>query len=265
MDVILDSLLFFITSLAASIAGAVGGVGSGIMVKPILELASHLEIIHTMTAQEISLLSSLAVFTMAFTAFVQRRKNLEGFRFDVAISLAIGSTTGGFIGRAIFDMVGYNLAVAQGVVMIIVMGILLLHQIFESKITPLKLQRVPTYIILGTCLGMIAAFLGIGGGPLNLSSLNFFFSMDLKVAALYSLFVIMFAQGANLGSWWFRDGGWPNVEPHLIIAVVVGSVLGAIIGATLYKKMDAKALKKIYSGVLIFVILISIVNLMLLP
>ena len=130
-------------------------------------------------------------------------------------------------------------------------------------------------------LGMIAAFLGIGGGPLNLSALMLFAGMPLKAAALYSVFIILFAQGANLINWaipspwhtgtwplnylsfsWVSDAQpFPAVSIAIIATVVTASIIGAIIGATLYKKLNNSSLKKIYCSVLIFVLLVSVWNL----
>ena len=42
-------------------------------------------------------------------------------------------------------------------------------------------------------LGILSSFLGIGGGPINLVVLFFFFSMDTKTAAQNSLYTILFS------------------------------------------------------------------------
>ena len=44
---------------------------------------------------------------------------------------------------------------------------------------------------------MISAFLGIGGGPLNIAILYYFFSMPPKVIVKNSLFIILFSQAAS--------------------------------------------------------------------
>ena len=248
-------------SFVASIIGVVSGVGSGIMIKPALELATPLDILH------VNLFSGSAVFVMALTAIIRQRASLKDFKFRIGVPLAIGSAAGGVIGNIIFGRMGDDLAVVQSVLMLVVIGVLLLHQIFESKIKGFNFERVITYLILGVILGMTAAFLGIGGGPLNLSALGFFAGMNLATAALYSIFVITFAQGANLIRWGvFSADGFPAVDPALLIAVLVGSVVGALIGSSLYKKVKGtekgnSILKKMYSAVLIFVIIATVINL----
>jgi hypothetical protein len=256
-------IAILLVSFAASIIGTVSGVGSGIIVKPVLEFSMSA----SMNVIQISLFSSVAVFSMSLTAVARQRAALKNFEFKKGVPIAIGSIIGGIIGNLIFDIIAEAsgadvLAIAQAVSKIIVMGILLAHLIFESKIKTLKLERIAAYIILGVCLGIVAAFLGIGGGPLNLSALILFFSMNLKTAALYSMFIILFAQGANLIRWGvFSAGGFPEVPAELMTVVVIGSVAGALVGAALYKKVNSAILKKLYSGVLIFVIVLAAVNL----
>ena len=258
---IFQIILSFAVSLGAGIVGAVSGAGSGIIVRPVLDFFTEMPTYYT------SLLSSLAVFTMALTAFIKQGKNMKNVKIAVALPIAIGSTIGGTLGNLIFSTIRAAadvliLGIVQAVVMITVVGILLIHQVVEDRVTSFHWSGIPTFLMLGTVLGMIAAFLGIGGGPLNLSSLSFFASMNIKVAALYSIFIITFAQGANLTRWAFlTEAGWPDVSFYLIIAVVSGSIIGAFIGAGMYKKVDRRFLKMSYCGVLIFVILITTVNL----
>ena len=49
-------------------------------------------------------------------------------------------------------------------------------------------------VAVGLTLGIMSSFLGIGGGPINLVVLYFFFSMETKVAAQNSLYIILIFQ-----------------------------------------------------------------------
>ena len=55
------------------------------------------------------------------------------------------------------------------------------------------------YLIVSLFASIIGAICGIGGGPINLVVLYFFFSMTTKEAASNSIFVILFGQITNLG------------------------------------------------------------------
>ena len=53
-------------------------------------------------------------------------------------------------------------------------------------------------ILIGFFLGASSSFLGIGGGPINLVVLFYFFSMDTKTAAQNSLYIILISQISSL-------------------------------------------------------------------
>ena len=269
---ILAAIYYFFISFVSGIIGTIGGVGSGIFVRPLLEMSG-------LTAYHASLLSSLAVFSMAVTMVIKRARDIKAnVKMGVAIPIAIGSIIGGFVGNLIFRSVeglGANaLVTGQGALTMLVMGILLLHQVFKSKIKPLGWKSPFTFLTLGILLGMIAAFLGIGGGPLNLSSLNFFAGISLQSAAIYSVFIIMFTQGANLLRWgiqgllgYYGTWGWPAVTVYLILAVVIGSTIGSLVGTGIYARIKASekinsenVLRWVYIGVLIFVMILTAVN-----
>ena len=244
-----------------------------IIVKPVLDLTTPLD------AYYASLLSSLSVFAMALTMVIRQRRNIKlNIKLKIAIPITAGSIIGGIAGNFIFSAVqeigAGTLEIGQSVLMMLVMGILLLHQIYKSKIKHMHWQSVPTFLIMGTALGIIATFLGIGGGPLNLSSLNFFAAISLQGAALYSVFIIVFAQGASLLRWGLAGvtetgaWGWPAVAAHLVAAVIIGSTIGSLIGSGIYNKIKASerfnsenVLRWIYIAVLILVLVLSMVNL----
>jgi len=47
-------------------------------------------------------------------------------------------------------------------------------------------------------LGMFSAFLGIGGGPINVAVLCILFGFDLRNSARISVFIILFSQISGL-------------------------------------------------------------------
>ena len=268
----LTAIYYFFISFVSGIIGTIGGVGSGIFVRPLLEM-------HGLTAYYASLFSSLAVFSMAITMAIKRARDIRAnVQMGIAIPIAIGSIIGGFLGNIIFRQVEMidrvALVTGQLIITMLVMGILLLHQVFKAKIKPLNWKGAPTFLTLGIVLGMIAAFLGIGGGPLNLSSLNFFAGMGLQGAAIYSVFIISFTQGANLLRWgiqgligYYGTWGWPVVSVYLILAVVIGSTVGSLIGTGIYGKIKASkkinsenVLRWVYISVLISVMILTAVN-----
>ena len=84
-------------------------------------------------------------------------------------------------------------------------------------------------VLIGFTLGLLSAFLGIGGGPINLAVLSFFFSMDSKTAALNSLYIILYSQAASFLNTLVR-GTVPEFDWLVLIAMCVGGVLGGMLG-----------------------------------
>lgn len=73
---------------------------------------------------------------------------------------------------------------------------------------------------IGLVLGMSSAFLGIGGGPINLVVLFHFFSMPTKRAAQSSLYIILFSQATSTVAS-LATGGAAGVDKLFIGLMVV--------------------------------------------
>lgn len=85
----------------------------------------------------------------------------------------------------------------------------------------------------------MSAFLGIGGGPINLVVLAYFFSMDTKYAAANSLYIIMFSQFSSFAST-ILSGTVPEFTPLVLALMVFGGVTGGMVGSKVNKKISSK-------------------------
>ena len=99
--------------------------------------------------------------------------------------------------------------------------------------------------MIGLLLGIMSSFLGIGGGPINLVVLGYFFSMDTKTAAANSLYIILFSQTASLLAT-LLTASVPEFRIPALILMVAGGIGGGIVGRKLNKKMDNKAVDKLF-------------------
>ena len=68
----------------------------------------------------------------------------------------------------------------QAVFMVGMMTVVILYTLFSSRLESGHVKNKLACALLGGALGMLSAFLGIGGGPLNLAVLSLFFSMNTK-------------------------------------------------------------------------------------
>lgn len=109
-------------------------------------------------------------------------------------------------------------------------------------------------------LEIVSAFLGIGGGPLNVSLLFFLFSMDEKEAAKNSIFIILLLQAPSLLST-LAQHNIPSFAPHhFILMVTGGSGVRCLLGSSIGKRLDNYAVGKILIGLIFLIITINIYN-----
>ena len=83
----------------------------------------------------------------------------------------------------------------------------------------------------------MSSFLGIGGGPINLVVLYFFFSMDTKTAAANSLYIIFFSQLCSLLAT-LVTSSVPDFRWTVLALMAVGGLGGGVLGRRLNQRMS---------------------------
>ena len=249
----------FLLCLAASTIGGICGIGGGVVIKPVLDAMG------SMSVPTVSFLSGLTVLSMSLMSVWKNRKGRE---LDTrrSIPLGIGAAVGGVTGKHLFEIIR-TLAAADAVVgalQAVILGLLVLGTLIyvqnKTRISPRNVTHPLASVCIGLALGVCSSFLGIGGGPMNLAVLYYFFSMDTKKAAVNSILVILLSQTASLLSVLF-SGSVPAFEPLTLLAMVSAGILGGLISARLHKKLSARTTDKLFSGLLVVIIIICIYNL----
>ena len=253
-------MLFLIVSFLASTVGAICGIGGGVIIKPVLDML-HLETVTT-----ISFLSACTVLSM--TCYSVGRSMLAGERrvaLRTGTPLAIGAAVGGLLGKQLFtniralfagqDTVGAVQAVCLAA---ITLGTLA-YTVNKGRIHTRTVQGVPACAVIGLALGVMSSFLGIGGGPINLVVLFYFFSMDTKTAAANSLYIILFSQLASVLSTVFTSTV-PPFQPATLFLMAAGGIGGGMAGRALNRRMDEKMVDKLFIVLMAVIIGISIYN-----
>ena len=105
----------------------------------------------------------------------------------------------------------------------------------------------------------MSSFLGIGGGPINLVVLYFFFSMKTKQAAENSLYIIFFSQIASL-CYSVLTRSVPEFDIWLLVLMALGGICGGICGRALNKKIKDETVDKLFIGLMVVIILINVYN-----
>lgn len=252
--------LCFIIAILSSLIGSICGIGGGVLIKPILDFFK------VGSVSAISFLSGCTVLSMSFYSVgkaISAGENKVDLKTGTA--LAAGAAVGGVVGKQIFNAVenlfanGNTVGAVQSVCLLLITLGTLIYTLRKDKIKTLKIFSKFFCILIGFFLGIMSSFLGIGGGPINLVVLYFFFSMDTKTAAQNSLYIILFSQIASLIST-LATHTVPQFDWLTLIMMVIGGILGGALGRNLYKKMDNKAVEKLFIFLMIIIMGISAFN-----
>ena len=252
--------VFFLVSLLASAVGAICGIGGGVIIKPVLDLL-HLE-----TVQAISFLSGCTVLSMS--CYSVGRAMLSGERrvsLSTGTPLALGAAVGGLLGSQLFTAVKAmfenpnTVGAVQAVCLAAVTAGTLVYTVNKRRITTHRLSSWLACAVIGLALGCISSFLGIGGGPINLVVLYFFFSMDTKTAAANSLYIIFFSQLCSLLAT-ILTGAVPEFRWPVLALMAAGGLCGGVLGRKLNRRMKGEAVERLFIGLMAVIIGISLFN-----
>lgn len=253
-------VIFFLVALGASAVGAVCGIGGGVIIKPVLDLL-HLE-----TVSAISFLSGCTVLTMS--CYSVGKSLLAGEKrvsLRTGTPLAAGAAAGGLLGNQLFSLVRAlsdtpdRVGAVQAACLAAVTVGTLLYTLNKARIPTYRLRNKWACAAIGLALGCMSSFLGIGGGPINLVALYFFFSMDTKAAAANSLYIIFFSQLCSLLTT-LITASVPEFRWPVLALMAAGGLGGGILGRKLNRRMDGRAVERLFILLMAVIICISLFN-----
>lgn len=248
----------FIICFLASTIGGICGIGGGVIIKPVLDS------LQIMSVSSISFLSGLSVLSMSIVSML-KQKNKRIVELRTGTMLAVGAIIGGFFGNTIFQQMKTltqeeTVGMVQAIVLAAITTATFIYSMFLRESLPSYRVSHPVAVVsLGILMGVLSAFLGIGGGPINLAILYFAFSMDTKKAAANSLYIIMFSQIANLCTYVFRNT-IPEFDPTYLVLMVLAGMIGGILGSKINRQVSSAAVDRLFAGLLIAIVLICVYN-----
>lgn len=195
-----QSILLLGVTMLSSLAGAICGIGGGVIIKPVLDSLGF------MTVSQIGFLSGCTVLAMSILSVSKNlKRKIEKVNIPLLTVLAIGAAA-------------------------------------------------------GMLLGILSSFLGIGGGPMNLIVLAYFFSMTTKETVFGSLYIIMFSQAASLLQS-IGTGMLPEVRAEYLAVAALGGIAGGTVGSWISRRMEEQMVKKLFMIMLLIIIGINLYNL----
>ncbi len=254
------NIFYFFVSFLASIAGAICGIGGGVIIKPVLDMFGLASV------STISFLSGCTVLSMScYSVGKNIFSNESSVDFKVSTPLAIGAAIGGVAGKQLFSMIKNlfsnqdSVGMVQSVCLILITIGTFIYTIFKSKIKTHCIKSIGVCGIIGLVLGIMSSFLGIGGGPINLVVLFYFFSMDTKTSAQNSIYIILFSQITSLLTT-LATHSVPEFDLLALVLMVLGGVGGGIAGKYFNKRMNNHAVDKLFLYLMGVIIVISFFN-----
>ncbi|MGH0053588.1 MAG: sulfite exporter TauE/SafE family protein [Sphaerochaetaceae bacterium] len=252
-------IILVILTFAATVVGAISGIGGGVIIKPTMDALVNYPI------TTISFLSGNTVLAMTAVSLLRSRKDTITVDPVVGTPLALGGAIGGVVGKIVFSWIrlatGNNalIGMVQNIIMVVLTATVFLYVLRKATIHTLHVNHKGGAATLGVVLGVFSSFLGIGGGPINIMFLSFFFSMDSKHAALNSLYIIFFSQVANLITNIFQ-GSIPEFNLLLLLSMMVSGIMGAMVGRSISKHLENKHVDRLFMGVMLLIVVLSAYN-----
>lgn len=253
-------VIIVFVSLIASIIGAIAGIGGGVIIKPVLDSLGIMEV------AAISFLSGCTVLSMsAYNAARSLFSGDRGLKKEIAFPLGIGAAIGGVTGKYLFSFVSSlfentaRVGAVQSACLTLVTLLTFVYTIKPSILPSLNIKNFFLSVISGLVLGVLSAFLGIGGGPINLMALSILYSMNMKDAAQNSLMVIFLSQLASLIST-LATRSLPDFSILLLILMSLSGILGGILGRIFNKMLSSAQVRTIFLSAMFVIILLSIRN-----
>ncbi|MBO5339496.1 MAG: sulfite exporter TauE/SafE family protein [Oscillospiraceae bacterium] len=254
------SILFILVSFLASVVGCICGIGGGVIIKPVLD-AFGLYPVST-----ISFMSGCIVLSMtAYSVLKAQLAHESAIEKGTSTWLGIGAAAGGLAGKQLFDVVKGlfehpdTVGAVQAAALLAITLATAIYTANKARIPTIRVKNPGVCIMIGLALGVMSSFLGIGGGPINLVVLYFFFSMETKTAAQNSLYIILLSQLASL-LLTLCSGKVPQFPPVLFACMVCCGILGGAVGRKINKKIDSQSVSKLFLGLLVVIMAICCYN-----
>jgi uncharacterized membrane protein YfcA len=156
-------------------------------------------------------------------------------------ALALGAAPGGIFGKLLFQLAvvglpGNKIGVIQSLSLLFLSIGIYIYNIKQNCIKQEHITNIVFCFFLGIGLGMLSAFLGIGGGPLDIPIISFFLGMDTKNTSLHSTYIIFISQFFNFITA-LVTGTIPAFPLPLITVMITGGIGGGWIGSQLLLRM----------------------------
>jgi uncharacterized protein len=264
-----DVLVILLVSILAGFVGALFGLGGGVLIIPFLTLVEGVPVPLAVGA---SIVSVVATSSASAATYVQDHLTNLRLGMFLEIGTVAGAITGAFVAvflpaSALFILFGLILLYAT-IIMIRARGIdfpanvrpdrtsrvLALGSQYEdhslNQVVKYEVTRTQLTVFVGYFAGIVSGLLGVGGGIINVPTMNLLSKVPVKVASATSNFMIGVTAAASASVYLLRG----DVHPLLAAPLIVGVAGGALLGTRVLKVTPPTRVK------VAFAILLAIIS-----
>lgn len=267
---IVTTLLLIGVGLFAGIAGAILGLGGGIIITPVLTLAMGLDIKYAIGASIIAVIATSSGSTIAYLRD-------EVLNLRVAMFLEIATTIGGIAGAlltgildpkwlyllfgALLVFSGWNmwrkLRRGQEIVSDVkpdrLATKLKLNSSYYDKVEmkPIdyQVERVPQGFLVMLGAGLASGMLGIGSGAFKVTAMDTFMKMPLKPSSATSNLMMGVTAAASATVYFFNG----SILPNIAVPLALGILVGAVLGSRIMQVLPARVIRMIFVPVILLI------------
>ena len=238
-----ERLAAVLGGVAAGFAGGLFGVGGGIILVPILVGVFHL-------TQHQAHGTSLATIGAAAISGVAIYAAFGHVEWRTAAIVALGSLASARYGARLAARTSVTGLKRAFAVLLVVAGVRLLWHTPAAGAPP-ALSLVPTITIelaLGVAIGVLAGYMGVGGGILAVPAFTLLLGMSQQVAQGTSLAVILVSAPASS----IEHSKHGNVIWRLVPMLAIGAAIGAPLSSWLAQSLPRERLTQAFAVFLLF-------------
>ena len=226
------------------------GVGGGVLLLPVLIFGLRVPAIVAVGSDAL-----FNFFTKIPASLLHLRKGTV--RRKVVIALAAGSVPGSIAGVKLLmhirhlygDGVNNFIKMAVGILLIVIPTLLLFQRRIEERIAnrPPTMKNFAGMALIGLVSGVLVGMTSVGSGSIIMMLLLLLYSFPPKVNVGTDIVHAVILTGVT-GLLHFRLG---NVDPGLVLSLLIGSIPGGLLGSHLSTRMPMLWLRRILCALLL--------------
>lgn len=243
-------VLKILVGFVVGILIGLSGVGGGVLLLPVLIFGLRIPAIVAVGSDAL-----FNFFTKIPASLLHLKKGTV--KGKVVAALALGSVPGSICGVKLLihirhlygDGVNNFIKTAVGILLIIVPLLLIFQKRIEDKVAhrPPTMKGFAGMALIGLFAGFLVGMTSVGSGSIIMMLLLLFYSFPPKVNVGTDILHAVILTGTT-GLLHFRAG---NVDPSLVLTLLIGSIPGGLIGSHLATRMPMLWLRRLLCALLL--------------